>query len=144
MSRVCRSVNDVPSVTTYCIVSTFVVSIVGAYTSDSTPPATVYQILDVVLRAVPRQSFRARSKWLKAPGPPVAGPGAATAAGTATASEPATTAPAARTTNHDRARMALLVKPDAIVCRPLSQPHQPGRVKGLPLPLVRARLQMTW
>ena len=30
MSRVCRSVNDVPSVTMYCIVSTFVVSIVGA------------------------------------------------------------------------------------------------------------------
>src|ERR1035437_2142076 len=56
----------------YCIVSTLVVSMVGAYTSDSTPPATVYQILEVVLRAVPRQSLRARSKWLGAPGPSVA------------------------------------------------------------------------
>jgi hypothetical protein len=34
--------------------------------------------------------------------------------------------------------MALLVEPDATVCRPLSQPHQPGGVKGLSLPLVRA------
>src|SRR5665811_2594736 len=45
---------------------------VGAYTSESTPPATVYQILEVVLRAVPRQSLRARPKWLVAPGPSVA------------------------------------------------------------------------
>jgi hypothetical protein len=29
MSRVCRSVNDCPSVTTYCRVSTLVLSIVG-------------------------------------------------------------------------------------------------------------------
>jgi hypothetical protein len=77
MSRVCRSVNEEPSVTRYCIVSTFVVSMVGAYTSDRTPPATVYQILDVVLRAVPRQSLRATSKWLSAPGPPVASAAAA-------------------------------------------------------------------
>ncbi len=62
MSRVCRSVNDEPSVTTYCSVLTFVLSIVGSYTSESTPPATVYQTFDVVLRAVPRQSLRARSK----------------------------------------------------------------------------------
>jgi predicted NAD/FAD-binding protein len=34
--------------------------------------ATVYQILEVVLRAVPRQSLRARSKWLLVPGPSVA------------------------------------------------------------------------
>src|SRR5262249_59483354 len=65
------------------------------------------QILDGVLGAVPRQSVRARSKWLKSPGPPAAGAGAATAAGTAAASEPATTAPTARTTNQDRARMGV-------------------------------------
>src|SRR5664279_481448 len=69
VSRLCRSVKVDPSVTTYCIVWMFVVSIVGAYTSERTPPAIVYQILDVVLRAVPRQSLRARSKWLRAPGP---------------------------------------------------------------------------
>jgi hypothetical protein len=62
MSRVCRSVKVLPSVTMYCRVSTFVLSIVGSYTSDSTPPATVYQTLEVVLRAVPTQSLRARSK----------------------------------------------------------------------------------
>src|SRR5450631_1763851 len=72
VSRVWRSVNDFPSVTRYCIVSTLVVSMVGAYTSESTPPATVYQILEVVLRAVPRQSLRARPKWLVAPGPSAA------------------------------------------------------------------------
>ena len=62
MSRVCRSVNDEPSVTTYCRVLTFVLSMVGSYTSDSTPPATVYQTFDVESRAVPRQSLRAKSK----------------------------------------------------------------------------------
>ena len=62
MSRVCRSVKVDPSVTMYCSVCTSVLSIVGSYTSDSTPPATVYQTFDVVLRAVPRQSLRARSK----------------------------------------------------------------------------------
>src|SRR5450631_429201 len=72
VSRVWRSVNDFPSVTRYCIVSTLVVSMVGAYTSESTPPATVYQILEVVFRDVPRQSLRARPKWLVAPGPSVA------------------------------------------------------------------------
>src|SRR5215471_7025601 len=131
MSRVCRSVNEEPSVTRYCIVSSFVVSIVGAYSSDSTPPATVYQIFDVVLRAVPRQSFRARSKWLKAPGPPAAGPGAATAAGTAAASEPTTTAPTARTTNQDRARMAPPAKPDATVCRPTQPIASAGWGQGI-------------
>src|SRR5664279_5494457 len=45
---------------------------VGAYTSESTPFATVYQILEVVLRAVPRQSLRARPKWLVRPGRSVA------------------------------------------------------------------------
>src|SRR5262249_27236217 len=79
-------VNVEPSVTRYCIVSTLVVSIVGAYTSDSTPPATVYQIFDVVLRAVPRQSLRARSKWLSAPGPV----GVSAAAGRTAARNPAT------------------------------------------------------
>src|ERR1017187_9673911 len=75
MSRVCRSVKVEPSVTMYCSVCTSVLSIVGSYTSESTPPATVYQTLDVVLRAVPRQSLRARSKYDIVPGPP----GAATA-----------------------------------------------------------------
>jgi hypothetical protein len=61
MSRVCRSVNVDPSVTAYCRVSTLVLSMVGAYTSDSTPLATVNHTLDVPLRAVPTQSLRARS-----------------------------------------------------------------------------------
>src|SRR5882724_2945432 len=69
MSRLCRSVNVCPSVTTYCNVSTLVVSIVGPYTSDSTPPATVYQTLDEPFRAVPRQSLRAKSKCESCPGP---------------------------------------------------------------------------
>jgi hypothetical protein len=60
MSRVCRSVNDDPSVTTYCRVSTLVLSLVGKYTSLSTPPATVNHTFDVRLRAVPTQSLRAR------------------------------------------------------------------------------------
>src|SRR5215207_5117121 len=96
MSRVCRSVNVRPSVTTYCRVSTFVLSIVGAYTSDSTPPATVYQTLDVVFRAVSTQSFRARSKWDSAPGAPTGG-GSTAAAGAATAPD-ATTSPATAVT----------------------------------------------
>src|SRR5260221_13880919 len=70
MSRVCRSVNVAPSVTMYWSVCTFVLSIAGSYTSESTPPATVYQTLEVVLRAVPTQSLRARSKWDIVPGPP--------------------------------------------------------------------------
>src|ERR1035437_7948050 len=69
MSRVCRSVKVEPSVTMYCSVCTSVLSIVGSYTSESTPPATVNHTLDVVLRAVPRQSLRARSKCDSAPGP---------------------------------------------------------------------------
>src|ERR1700730_1143858 len=80
MSRVCRSVKVEPSVTMYCSVCTSVLSIVGSYTSESTPPATVSQTLDVVLRAVPRQSLRARSKYDIVPGPP----GAATAGSPAT------------------------------------------------------------
>src|SRR4051812_27914581 len=80
MSRVCRSVNDDPSVTTYCRVSTFVVSLVGKYTSLSTPPATVNQTFEVRLRAVPTQSLRARSKCDRAPGPSVAAPACGTGA----------------------------------------------------------------
>src|SRR5208282_5884321 len=91
MSRACRSVNVAPSVTTYCSVLTFVLSIVGSYTSESTPPATVYQTLDPWAAAVPTQSFLARSKYDGAPGAPgavVAVPAvaAAVAAGVATAS----------------------------------------------------------
>src|SRR5262249_54127211 len=70
MSRVCRSVKVAPSVTTYCSDFTFVLSIVGSYTSDSTPSATVNQTFDVALRAVPTQSLRARSKNDGAPGAP--------------------------------------------------------------------------
>src|ERR1022692_1007809 len=70
MSRVCRSVKVDPSVTMYWRVSTFVLSIVGSYTSDRTPSATVYQTLEAVSRAVPRQSLRARSKYDSVPGPP--------------------------------------------------------------------------
>src|SRR5215813_10102165 len=54
----------------YWSVLTSVLSMVGSYTSDSTPPATVYQTLDPVFSAVPRQSFLARSKYDSAPGPP--------------------------------------------------------------------------
>src|SRR5262245_66685268 len=105
MSRACRSVKVEPSVTRYCIVSTLVVSMVGAYTSDRTPPATVYQIFDVVFRAVPRQSLRATSKWESPPGPPGACAGSATALLGAAASSPITTAP---TATRDRARMGHL------------------------------------
>src|ERR1700746_4042131 len=70
MSRDCKSVNVAPSVTAYCSVLTSVLSMVGSYTSDSTPPATVYQTLDPVFSAVPTQSVRARSKYDPAPGPP--------------------------------------------------------------------------
>src|SRR5712691_1770102 len=44
--------------------------------SLSTPLASVYQTLEVVLRAVPKQSLRARSKCEVAPGPSVAATGA--------------------------------------------------------------------
>src|SRR3954471_5991464 len=54
------------------MVSTLVLSTVGLYTSDSTPPATVNHTLDARLLAVPTQSLRARSKWDKVPGPSVA------------------------------------------------------------------------
>src|SRR3954447_2258409 len=93
VSRLCRSVNDLPSVTTNCIVSTFVLSIVGLYTSDSTPPATVYQTFEVRPIAVPRQSLRASPKWDSAPGPPGApSAGAASAAAAGTTSIGATSA----------------------------------------------------
>src|SRR2546423_14241358 len=52
------------------MVSTLVLSTVGLYTSDNTPPATVYQTLDVRPADVPRQSLRARSKWDRLPGAP--------------------------------------------------------------------------
>src|SRR3954469_19892264 len=90
MSRDCRSVNVEPSLTMNCIVSTFVVSTLGSYTSDRTPSATVNQTREVVLRAVPTQSLRARSKCDSAPGAPGAGaacaPGAASPAITSAAS----------------------------------------------------------
>src|ERR1051326_6365444 len=96
MSRVCRSVNVAPSVTMYCSVLTLVLSIVGSYTSDSTPPATVYQTLDPATAAVPTQSLRARSKYDGAPGAPGAtltagDPGMSLTAGTAPAGTAAAT-----------------------------------------------------
>src|SRR6266508_2836143 len=72
MSRDCRSVNVAPSVTTNCIVSTLVLSTVGLYTSDNTPPAMVNHTFERVPVAVPRQSLRARSKCDSEPGPSVA------------------------------------------------------------------------
>src|ERR1039457_3030638 len=95
MSRVCRSVKVEPSVTMYCSACTSVLSIVGSYTSESTPPATVYQTLDVVLRAVPRQSLRARSKYDIVPGPPGAATAGSPAAGLGAPAGPAAGAPAA-------------------------------------------------
>src|SRR5829696_2134285 len=98
MSRLCRSVKVAPSVTTYCRVSTLVLSTVGAYTSDSTPPATVYQTFDAEVRAVPTQSLRARSKWDSTPGAPAGGSAAAagTAATAGTASRAASSVTIAR------------------------------------------------
>src|SRR5271169_2616244 len=113
MSRACRSVNVAPSVTMYCSVLTFVLSIVGSYTSESTPPATVYQTLDPWAAAVPTQSFLARSKYDGAPGAPgavAAAPAvvAAVAAGTATA-RPAMMA--ALATNVVKRRPRTMAKP---------------------------------
>src|SRR6266516_1390661 len=95
MSLVCRSVKVAPSVTMYCSVPTLVLSIVGSYTSDRTPSATVYQTLEPVLRAVPRQSLRARSKKDIVPGPP----GAVTA-GCATAAPAGVAAASAQVSMH--------------------------------------------
>src|SRR5215467_14620482 len=80
----------------YWSVLTSVLSMVGSYTTDSTPPATVYQILDPVLAAVPRQSFLARSKYDGAPGAPGATE-AAPAASAAVAAGRAAAIPATRT-----------------------------------------------
>ena len=62
MSRCCRSANVCPSVTMYWTVLTLVASMLGLNTSESTPPATVNHTLEVVLRAVPKQSLRATSR----------------------------------------------------------------------------------
>ena len=61
MSRCCRAVKLLPSVTMYCRVASLLFSIVGLYTSDSTPSATVYHAFDPVFAAVPKQSFLAVS-----------------------------------------------------------------------------------
>src|SRR5919197_3750800 len=96
MSRVCRSVNVAPSVTTNCIVSTFVLSTVGLYTSDSTPPATVNHTFERVPVAVPTQSLRARPKCDSEPGPSVA----AEAAQAGTEAPPSDVATAETTARH--------------------------------------------
>src|SRR3954469_16700558 len=92
MLRVWRSVKVDPSVTTYWSVSTLVLSLVGKYTSLKTPSATVNQTLERVLRAVPTQSLRARSKCESAPGPSVAGAADAVAGNVATTSAAAAAA----------------------------------------------------
>jgi hypothetical protein len=61
VSRPWTSVKVRPSVTMKRSDWTLVLSIVGLYTSDSTPPATVYQTFESRFAAVPRQSLRARS-----------------------------------------------------------------------------------
>src|SRR4029079_11863141 len=100
MSRCCRAVKLLPSVTMYCRVASLLFSIVGLYTSDSTPSATVYHAFDPVFAAVPKQSFLAVPMYDWAPGPPgAAPPGAAArpeprACGAARASDEATTATA--------------------------------------------------
>ncbi len=91
--------NVLASVTTNCIDSTFVVSIVGSYTSDSTPFATVYQTFELRPYAVPTQSLRARSKCDRVPATAGVPGGAADAAGP-TASTPSTSAEAAPVTTH--------------------------------------------
>src|SRR3954463_15821566 len=92
MLRVWRSVKVDPSVTTYWSVSTLVLSLVGKYTSLKTPSATVNQTLERVLRAVPTQSLRDRSKCESAPGPSVAGAADAVAGGVAPTSAAAAAA----------------------------------------------------
>src|SRR3954469_12307140 len=92
MLRVWRSVKVDPSVTTYWSVSTLVLSLVGKYTSLKTPSATVNQTLERVLRAVPTQSLRARSKCESAPGTSVAGAADAVAGNVATTSAAAAAA----------------------------------------------------
>jgi hypothetical protein len=57
------SVNDRPSVTMYCSVLTLLFWIVGLNVSERTPSATVNQTFEVVFRAVPKQSLRARSRY---------------------------------------------------------------------------------
>src|SRR3990172_4563373 len=112
-----------------CIVSTWFVSMVGAYTSESTPPATVYQIREVVFRAVPRQSLRARSKWLGAPGAPGAAPPSARARPGHPAEAPARAA--VRTSGTaERARSIMGGSSTAKASRPRALPQGGGRRHG--------------
>src|SRR4051812_16838095 len=71
MSRGCSAVNPGP-VTIGSRLLTSVLSMVGAYTSDSVPSAIVYQTFEPVLVAVPAQSLRPSSKNDAAPGAPAA------------------------------------------------------------------------
>ena len=74
MSRCCRSEKVEPSVTMYCSVPLSLFSIVGLYTSESTPPATVNHTFDPVPWAVPKQSLRELSRYAWVPGRPGALP----------------------------------------------------------------------
>ena len=74
MSRCCRSAKVEPLVTMYCRVPLSVFSIVGLYTSESTPPATVNHTFDAVPWAVPKQSLRELSRYAWVPGRPGALP----------------------------------------------------------------------
>src|SRR6266542_242435 len=87
MSRVCRSVK--------------------VDSSETTPPATVYQTFEVRLRAVPRQSLRARSKCESAPGPP----GAVGAAFAGTPGKVASASPSASTIPKTPVRVRLTPHP---------------------------------
>src|SRR5450755_2567733 len=74
MSRCCRSEKVEPLVTMYCSVPLSVSSIVGLYTSERTPPATVNHTFDAVPWAVPKQSLRALLRYAWVPGRPGALP----------------------------------------------------------------------
>src|ERR1700733_7581993 len=74
MSRWCRAEKGEPLVTMYCSVPLSLFSIVGLYTSESTPPATVNHTFDPVPWAVPKQSLRELSRYAWVPGRPGALP----------------------------------------------------------------------
>src|ERR1700742_2178198 len=117
MLRCCRSAKVWPSVTMYWTVLTLVASMLGLNTSESTPPATVNHTLEVVLRAVPKQSLRATSRKDWAPGPPGASPDGWAARGAAAAAGMAATAPssAPAVIAQPMALRARRLTPDAMV-----------------------------
>src|SRR5438132_1366971 len=91
---------------------------VGLYTSERTPLATVNQTFEVVLRAVPMQSLRARSKCDRAPGPSAAAVPCAAATGTAPGANVATASKAAE--------KALMLKRRPLMPPPLNERGSDG------------------